>query len=299
MTPSRPDPRPSPPSAPPRVAELLMWLASSHTERGFVLGDFREMFEDRVARAGIRDARRWYWRETLRSLGPVMQRRWQSRGRGSSASRIHGVEWLRDLAADARYVLRSTSRSPALAVAITLTLGLGIGAAATMYGIVDRLLLRGPDHVVDPASIRRVYAHVRSKASGEFTTSYLGYVSYTTLRDHARSVAQAAAYNVNDGRIGRGVDAMMAHVGAATADFFPLLGVRPALGRFFTAQEDAPPDGRRVVVLDHGYWQREMGGAPSAIGQTIIIDDQSFTVIGVAPQASPASSFGRWICGSR
>jgi predicted permease len=273
----------SPAPAPPRIAEFLVWLVSPRAERDFVVGDFREMFEDRVARVGVRGARRWYWRETLRSLGPIMHNRWKSRGRGSAARGAGRVDWLGDLAADARYVVRSTSRSPALALAIALTLGLGIGAAATMYGVIDRLLLRGPERVVDPESIRRVYAHVRTKASGEFTTSYLGYASYTTLRDHARSVAQAAAYNVNDGRIGRGVDAVIAHVGAATADFFPLLGVRPALGRFFTPQEDAPPDGQRVVVLDHGYWQRQLGGARSAIGRTIVIDDQPFTVIGVAP----------------
>jgi putative ABC transport system permease protein len=272
---------PAPP--PPWLAELLVSLVSPRAERGFVLGDFREMYEERMAGVGLRRARRWYWRETLRSLGPIMQSRWQSRGRGPSVSGAVRVDWLRDLAADARYVGRTTSRSPAIAVAIALTLGLGIGAAATMYGVIDRLLLRGPEGVVDPASIRRVYAHVRTKASGEFTTSYLGYVSYTTLRDHARSVAQSAAYNVNDGRIGRGVEAVMAHVGAATADFFPLLGVRPTLGRFFTPQEDAPPDGQRMVVLDYGYWQREFGGARSAIGRTVIIDDQPFIVIGVAP----------------
>jgi predicted permease len=268
--------------APPRLAEALLRRLTAHDERSFIVDDFREAFDERVAQLGLRAAKAWYWHETLHSLGPLMKNRWQVDSRPSRSSRTNGVESVRDFFGDAAYVLRSISRSPALAIAIALTLGLGIGAAATMYGVVDRLLLRGPEHVVDPGSLRRIYTQVRSKASGEFTTSTLGYVAYTILRDNARSVAQAAAYNLNQGRVGRGVNGVDAQVGSATADFFTLLGTRPALGRFFTAAEDSPPEGQRVVVLDHGYWEREFGGDPSAIGQKIVVNDEAFTVIGVA-----------------
>lgn len=271
------------PPVPPRLARLVLQLVSRQGDRALIVGDFREAFDSRVARFGARAARRWYWHETFRSLGPLMKDRWHAEANESPAPVANRGEPLRDFGADARYVVRSTRRSLAFALAVAMTLGLGIGAAATMYGVVDRLLLRGPEHVVEPGSIRRVYAHVRSKASGEFTTSFLGYVTYTTMRDHARSVKQAAAYNLNDERIGRGVDAVTAHVGAASADFFALLGVHPALGRFFDAEEAAPPDGRHVVVLDYAYWRREFGGAESAIGRAITINGQPFTVIGVAP----------------
>ncbi|HEY5060910.1 MAG TPA: ABC transporter permease, partial [Gemmatimonadaceae bacterium] len=200
------------------------------------------------------------------------------------AGRRSRLDALRDFSADAAYTVRSVARSPALALIVASTLGLGIGGAAAAYGVADRILRRGPEHVVAPAALRRVYAHVRSKSSGEFTTSMLGYAAYTAMRDHARSVAQAAAYSTNDGRVGRGVDAVTAAVGTATADFFPLLGVRAERGRFFTQAEDTPPNGVRVVVLDHGYWMRDMGGSDSAIGRTITINDQPFTIIGVAPR---------------
>ena len=200
------------------------------------------------------------------------------------AARRSRLDALRDVGADVRYTVRSVARSPGFALIVASTLGLGIGGAAATYGVADRILLRGPQHVVAPAALRRVYAHVQSKSSGEFTTSSLGYAAYTAMRDHARSTAQAAAYSANDGRVGRGVDAMPAMVGTATADFFPLLGVRPERGRFFTKSEDAPPNGMRVVVLDHGYWMRQMGGSNSAIGRTITINDQPFTIIGVAPR---------------
>lgn len=203
-----------------------------------------------------------------------------TRRRNARHSRI---ESLHDFAADAAYTSRTIVRSPGFALTVAITLALGLGAAAAMYGVADRILLRGPEHLVAPASLRRVYAHVKTKASGEFTTSGLSYSAYTSLRDYSRSVASAGAYSVNEGRVGRGVDAVPAWIGTATADFFPLLGVRPEHGRFFTAAEDAPPDGARVVVLDHGYWTREFGASDSAMGRTITINAQLFTVIGVAP----------------
>lgn len=199
------------------------------------------------------------------------------------AARRSRTELLRDLGGDVAYVIRSARRAPAAWLTTALTLGVGIGAAATMFGVVDQLLLRGPEHVRDPGALRRVYAHVRTKASGEFTTSFLGYAAYATLRDHARSVTEAAAYSVNEERIGRGVEATKGQVGAATADFFPLLGVHPARGRFFSASEDAPPDGAHVLVLGHAYWLREYGGSDSALGRTIVVGDKPFTVIGVTP----------------
>jgi hypothetical protein len=199
------------------------------------------------------------------------------------ASRRSRLEAVRDLASDLAYVGRSVARSPGLAITIALTLGLGIGASATMYGVVDRLLLRGPEHVVDAGSLRRVYAHVRTKSSGEFTTSVLAYAAYTIWRDNARSVAHAAAYATTDARVGRGLDAKLVRLGNATPDFFTTLGVHPVRGRFFNAAEDIPPDGTHVVVLDHGYWMRAFGGSDSAIGRPMTIDDRQFTVIGVAP----------------
>lgn len=199
------------------------------------------------------------------------------------AARRHWADRLGDVRDDVGYAVRSARRSPAFTLAVAITLGLGIGAVATMYGVVDRLLVRGPEHVVRAASLRRIYAHVRSKSSGEFTTSVVSYSTYTTVRDHARSVAQAAAYSENQVRAGRGVDAVPIELGTATADFFPMLGVKPLRGRFFTAAEDAPPDGRNVAVIDEGYWRRELGADDGAIGRTIVLSSQSFTIIGIAP----------------
>ena len=201
-------------------------------------------------------------------------------------------ETLRDLGSDLAYVWRTIRRSPGFAVTVALTLGLGIGAAATMYGVIDRLLLRGPEGVVDAESLRRIYAHVLSKSSGEFTTGTVSYSTYVAMRDRTRSVAAAAAYRRTTARLGRGLDAKRITIASTTADLFPLLGVRAARGRFFDAAEDAPPTGARVAVVSDGFWTREMGKSDSAIGRTVTINDQSFTVIGVAPRGFTGAELG-------
>ena len=196
-----------------------------------------------------------------------------------------GREAWGSLVQDVRYAARSLVTHPGFAGVVALTLALGIGATTTMFGIVDRLLLRGPDHVADAGSLRRMYAHVRSRASGEFTTSFLGYAAYVAARDHTRSFSSVAAYATQAGTsIGRGLDAEQVRLGLATYDFFPSLGVRPVVGRFFTAAEDRPPEGAHVVVLDYGYWQRAYAGSDSVLGHTVLINQQPFTIIGVAPR---------------
>jgi predicted permease len=223
--------------------------------------------------------------EAMRRFGDVRTHRDRLRRIDADAAERAGrVEWWSAFGQDVRYAGRSARGNPAFAILVALTLALGIGATATMFGIIDRLLLRGPDHVVDAGSLRRVYAHVRSKASGEFTTATLGYAAYTAFRDQRQTFSRVAAFSVNPSRVGVGVNATSISLGTATGDFFATLGVRPARGRFFDLSDDRPPDGTRVAVLDYGYWQRVYGGDESALGRTVTIQDQPFVIIGVAPR---------------
>ena len=179
--------------------------------------------------------------------------------------------------------LRGLKREPLFTVGLIATLGLGVGANATMFGIVDRLMLRGPDHVVDARSLDRLYITANTPTNGTRTISFLGYIWYTTLRDQAKSFAGVAAYASGQVLYGTGSGARLINDGRATWDFFPLLGVRAELGRFFDASEDHPPRGEQVVVLSHDFWQAEFGGDRGIIGRTIPLGNAKYTVIGVAP----------------
>ena len=194
-----------------------------------------------------------------------------------------GIPSLDTLAQDLRYVVRAIGHSPGFSAMVVLTLGIAIGANAAMFGIIDRLLLRGPEHVVDPDRIVRLYAHGKDPGGNESVGSVVGFVSYTKLRDNAPDFEELAVYSRTEATVGRGAEAHRVNIGRVSWTFFPLLGVRPAAGRFFGADDDHGPRGNDVVVLDEGYWRRVYGGDRAAIGRTMSIGGVQYTIIGVAP----------------
>lgn len=185
---------------------------------------------------------------------------------------------------DVRYVTRTLTRTPAFTATVVLTFALGIGANAAMFGIIDRVLLRGPDHVAEPDRVKRLYITAINAITGPNTGSNFGYVSYVILRDQAQSLERVAGYSSGrSGTLGEGEHAQPVNFAGATWDFFPLLRVRPALGRFFTREEDAPPTGTRVIVLGYNVWQRTFGGDSAILGQQVKLFGIPHTIVGVAP----------------
>jgi predicted permease len=194
-----------------------------------------------------------------------------------------GLAWLETMGQDVRYVLRSLRSSPGFTAMVVVTLGLGIGANATMFGIIDQLLLRQPEHVVDPKRVVRFYNTGRTDAGSEVTGSTVPYAFYTEMRD-VRAFERVAAYTSGTSTTGHGVDARHISVARVTWDYFPLVGVRPVLGRFFGPAEDRPPRGENVVVLGGDYWQRAFGGDPRVLGRMLEINGSPHRIVGVAPK---------------
>src|SRR5438128_467739 len=185
---------------------------------------------------------------------------------------------------DLRYTLRTFARSPGLVAAAVVCLALGIGANATMFGVVDTLLFRPPPHVRDPERVVRLYFRRHYPAIGTNTSSITGYPLYTLMRESARDFDALAAYTYSqNASLGRGVDARHVHVVLASASYFPLLGVRPTLGRFYAADEDRP-GGPAVVVLGYGFWRVAFGGDSGILGRRLQLGRGSYTVVGVAPE---------------
>jgi hypothetical protein len=177
---------------------------------------------------------------------------------------------------------RGLRRSPGVSAAVVLTLALGIGVNATMFGVVDRLLLSPPPHVEDADQVRRLLVRGQLRSSGTISTqSYLSYADYSDWTE-ARTLASVATYATEELTLGRGAEARRVSATLATGSFFSLLGTRPELGRFFDESDDrtgAPG----VVVLSHSFWQRMFGGTDAALGRTLDIGQGSYTVVGVAP----------------
>lgn len=178
--------------------------------------------------------------------------------------------------------VRGIRRYPGFAAGVILTLGLGIGVNSAMFGIVDRILLRPPEHVVDHQEVKRIYLE-RSFLGIVRTGSSLTWPDFEDLQtvpgfEHVAAFTSPAEYTV-----GSGPDAGRVSVRRVSHDLFPLLGAQPRLGRFFAAEEDeigAAP----TAVLSWEHWRSAYGGDPDVLGRSLELSGTDFTVIGVAPQ---------------
>lgn len=185
--------------------------------------------------------------------------------------------------ADVRYALRSMRLRPGWAAAAVITLATGIGANATMFALVDRLLVRPPPHIADPSHVARLSLEFTDRGGGRFSMSTTSYPVFQDLRRAARSFATLAAVSSREMVLGGGSEARSLQAEQVSGSYFALLGPHPAQGRFFGASEDQPPSGEHVAVISHALWRRAFAASPAALRQAITLDGVPYVVIGVTP----------------
>ena len=184
---------------------------------------------------------------------------------------------------DLRYTLRTLLRSPGMTAVAVVCLALGIGANATMFGIVDALMFKAPAHVADPDGVVRIYFAYPGQGDGEVSrTPRTGFGTYEAIRDHTPALADVAAYWPTRTSIGNGQDARTMDAVLVTASFFRTLGTKPALGRFFTTDEERAR-GSKTIVLGYELWRSRFNGDRGVLGRTVDVSGQPYTVVGVAP----------------
>ena len=192
------------------------------------------------------------------------------------------IPWLDQLQTDVRYAVRGLRRSPGFSLGVIATLALGIGANAAMFGVVDRLMYRPYPMLRDPSTVHRVYLRYLERDALR-TTFAFEYTRYLDFQKWTNSFSEFAAFAPMSRAVGSAGSTRERAIAAVSASFFNFFDAKPVLGRFFTADEDVTPRGAAVVVLTHGYWQSEFGGRPDVIGKPLLIDRQSYSIIGVAP----------------
>jgi predicted permease len=195
---------------------------------------------------------------------------------------VTGASWLDVLRQDFRYAVRGLRARPAFTVAVVVTLGLGIGANVAMFGIVDRLLIRTPPYLRDPARVHRVYL-TTSDDGRDVIDAFTEYTRYVDVTRFSRTLDATAVLAERDFAIGVGEDAREMPIGVVSASFWSFFDAPPALGRYFTAAEDSVPSGAPVTVLSYALWQEKYGGSPNVLGQSVQIGPVPCTIIGVAP----------------
>ena len=188
-----------------------------------------------------------------------------------------------NLRGDVVYAIRGLRSRPGFTIAVVATLALGIGANAAMFGIVDRLLFRPPPLLKDAVTAHRVY--VWDTYRGKESAGGVGrYARWRDLDSMTTSFEYTAGFTPRELGVGVGEQARVMLVSVVSADFFRFFDAPPAVGRYFTRDEDALPEGAPVMVLSWTMWQTQYGGRADAIGSTMRVDADIYTVIGVAPK---------------
>lgn len=189
----------------------------------------------------------------------------------------------RDIVRGIAFAARGMRRNPGFAALVVATLALGIGANATMFSVVDRLLLQPPEHVVDADRVVRVFFQRVSPFSRRSEVSpAASYPDYLDLVG-VEAFHAVAGYGTTTLTLGTGEEAVRVQAQLASGTIFDLLGVRPALGRFFGPEDDRIDAGEPVAVLAHGLWTRRFGADPGVLGREVDLGSGAYTVVGVAP----------------
>ena len=196
--------------------------------------------------------------------------------------------------AELQYAARQLLRHLGLTVAAVLCIGLGVGANAVLFGVVDALLFRPPAQIGQPRELVRVSAREPGPPGmpSQFNSA-VSYPAFELLRDQVTGFAGLAAYSGTDVTLGSGSGARRLSVVLASPDYFRMLRVTPALGRFPDAAPGAVVTAvAPEVVLGEGYWRRAFGGSNDVVGETMRLNGRVFTVVGVAPRGFVGPELG-------
>jgi macrolide transport system ATP-binding/permease protein len=218
------------------------------------------MLQERFVRSGMDPSEAFY--AARRQFGGVTQVKEEHRD-------IRGVRLLDDLGVDLRYAIRQIKRSPGFAVLAVLCLGLGIGANTSIFSALNSVLFR-PLSVADPGRLVML---------SRGTSAYFSYPDFQDLQARGRLLSGlTASFPMESDLEVHGVSEFVA-AEVASANYGSVVGVAPALGRWFTSETEPS------AVISYAVWQNRFGGSADVLGRRIRSEAQSYTIVGVAPRA--------------
>ncbi|HEV2705359.1 MAG TPA: ABC transporter permease [Pyrinomonadaceae bacterium] len=193
--------------------------------------------------------------------------------------RQRGLPLIETLVNDFRYGLRRLTKSPAFTFIAVLSLALGIGANTAIFSLVNTAFLR-PLPVERPEQIVSVTNTAGSRGFPAFS-----YPNFKDFRERSRDVFEDLyAYRFSPLNVSHDGTSERLWGYVVTGNYFEVLGVKAAIGRTLTPDDDRLPGGHPVTVLSYEGWRRRFGGDPAVVGKSLIVNGRSFTVVGVMPQ---------------
>ena len=195
-----------------------------------------------------------------------------------------------------RLALRSLFHAPFLTTVAILSLALGIGANTAIFSLFDELLRR-PLPVSHPERLVNLSAPGPNPGSQSCSNAgscevVFSYPMFRDLEAANLGFSGVAAHRSLDVNVAYGNQTMNGTAMFVSGSYFPVLGLRPALGRLLTRNDDQTIGAHFVAVLAYGYWQSRLGSDPSVIGRTLVVNGQRMTILGVAPKDFEGTTLG-------
>jgi predicted permease len=226
------------------------------------------------------------YREALIDFGGVEQVK-------ESVRDVRAGRLMEQIYSDLRHAWRTILKMPLTAAVVVLSLGVGIGANVAVFSWIQAVVFSPLPGVSSSGTLQLV--EPRSE-----TGSYpgLSWPEYLNLRDSLSSFPDLLAFRMVPFSVGERGSTERIYGLLVSGNYFSALGLRPALGRFIQLEEAARPGGAPIVVISYDFWQTHFGSSPAALGQTIRVNDQPLTIVGVAPVRFQgtvlAMNFGFW-----
>lgn len=192
-----------------------------------------------------------------------------------------GWRWLTDRGRDARYAMRTLARRPGFTVTAVLSLAIGIGASAAIYSLVDQVLFRLLP-VREPERLVLIDWRGPQFADGWGSGNLLSYPLCRDLQDQKSFFDGVFCRHPTQVTLTTGSQPQPVAAELVSGTYFPVLGVRPVLGRLLDPSDDVQPGAHPVVVLAYDYWQTHFAGAADVVGRTVRVNNHPMTIVGVA-----------------
>ena len=276
-----------PASGPPRLAEALLRLSMrDRNARDGLLGDLQEEYTRLTRRGAFANRPRWAWYglAVLGLSGRFLLARLPGAGGSGSRPPTTGdakgrTPMIDTLLKDLRYAVRTLRKSPALTAVVVFSLALGVAANVSIFSLMNSWLLR-PLPYPDADRLVMVYENNRNTLD---QTQGVAAANYFDWQEQSSSFGEWVAATYDQANL-TGIDTpQQLRVAWVTPNFFDMLGSETLVGRTFTPDEGGPDDDR-VGVMVETVWRNQYGADEGILGDTIILDGQPLTVVGVMPE---------------
>jgi putative ABC transport system permease protein len=199
-----------------------------------------------------------------------------------------GLPLLETLFQDLRFGARMLRKNSGFTSVAVLTLALGIGASTAIFSMFDAVLLKPLPYHNPEQLVSLTELHQKGYTRATSFPNFCDWCGQNTVLSELAGMSSAAYNLAGDGEPER----VLAQ--RVSAEFFPLLGVNPVLGRWFTDAEDRA-NAERVVIISYGLWQRRFSGSSDAVGKRIILDGDTYTIVGVMPSVFQSIAGSRYL----